>query len=77
VSILKIGLGVLLGSMVAIASLPAQERAISVVPSGEQRVALLIGNDNYQGIPLKNAVNDAKAMVFGLTLFQSVSPDFA
>jgi len=42
--------------------LPAQDRAIAVVPSGERRVALLIGNDNYSGIPLKNAVNDAKAM---------------
>ena len=43
-------------------SLPAQERAISVVPNSERRVALLIGNDRYADIPLKNAVNDANAM---------------
>ena len=43
-------------------SLSAQERAISIVPSGDRRVALLIGNDRYADIPLKNAVNDAKAM---------------
>jgi Caspase domain len=29
---------------------------------GGKRVALIIGNDAYQGSPLKNAVNDARAM---------------
>ena len=43
-------------------SLSAQDRAIAVVPNSDRRVALLIGNDRYSGIPLKNAVNDAKAM---------------
>lgn len=51
----------LLGLSIVMA-LPAQERAITVVPNGERRVALLVGNDRYSESPLKNAVNDARAM---------------
>lgn len=49
---LAIAVGVLMGAM----SLPLSARA-------DQRVALVIGNDNYRNVPkLQKAVNDARAM---------------
>ena len=43
-------------------SLPAQDRAIAVVPNSDRRVALVIGNGAYTEAPLRNPVNDARAM---------------
>ena len=39
-----------------------QERSLTVVPVRESRIALVIGNGAYQGSPLKNPANDARAM---------------
>ena len=47
-------------------SLPAQERAIAVMPNGERRVALVIGNGGYGEAPLKNPPTDARAMAKAL-----------
>ena len=48
--------------LAAVLALPAQDRAIALVPTAEHRVALLIGNDSYAQAPLNNAVHDAQAM---------------
>ena len=67
----SIRLGVLLGSLAIPALLPAQippaVRAIQVKAgvkptAQEARVALVIGNGAYRESPLKNPVNDARAM---------------
>jgi len=65
-------LGILLGSLAALVPLPGwarqDSRAIQVKPAAqaatlqEQRVALVIGNGRYHAEPLKNPVNDARAM---------------
>lgn len=66
-----IGRGFLLSVTIAISAIMlswspdsrAADRDISVAsPSGERRVALIIGNATYKDAPLKNPVNDAKAM---------------
>ena len=51
---LRIALTVLLSLAAAIPAVHAQE--------GGKRVALIIGNDAYSISPLKNAVNDARAI---------------
>ena len=51
---LRIALTVLLSLIAAIPAVHAQE--------GGKRVALIIGNDAYSISPLKNAVNDARAI---------------
>ncbi|MBV8169892.1 MAG: caspase family protein, partial [Alphaproteobacteria bacterium] len=53
-------LAILLGGLPAIAQ-PARAPAGS-----EKRIALVIGNSNYKGAPLKNPVNDARAMAAAL-----------
>jgi hypothetical protein len=73
VSFLNVGFGVLLGSLAAVSPLPAQTskpvRALQVKPgtpsqpsAQEARVALVIGNGAYADAPLRNPVNDARAM---------------
>ena len=73
---LSIRLGALLGSLATPILLPAQvpqpARAIQIKPGAkppaaqEARVALVIGNGAYRESPLKNPVNDAKAMAAAL-----------
>jgi formylglycine-generating enzyme required for sulfatase activity/uncharacterized caspase-like protein len=41
---------------------PARAIAVRAVDAPEQRVALVIGNSAYQNAPLKNPVNDARAI---------------
>ncbi len=71
-SILRLGLGILLGSWVVLAPMPAQApmpnrgtvvRPVSQQSTGqESRVALVIGNAAYARSPLRNPVNDARAV---------------
>lgn len=73
---LNIGLFALLGSLAAISPTPAQApqptRAVLVKAASQQstpqeaRVALVIGNGAYTVAPLKNPVNDARAMTASL-----------
>jgi len=75
-SILKFGLGFLLGSLPAFIQLSAQVsgggRAIQIRPTAQQsmaqesRVALVIGNGAYADAPLRNPVNDARAIKIAL-----------
>jgi len=75
-SILKFGLGFLLGSLPAFIQLSAQVsgggRAIQIRPTAQQsmaqesRVALVIGNGAYADAPLCNPVNDARAIKIAL-----------
>src|SRR2546425_13131732 len=42
----------------------AQDRTLTLLraqPAHEQRIALVIGNNNYSDAPLRNPVNDARA----------------
>ncbi len=55
--------GIIVGIALAILSLPVfgQQRDLFVTPDPGPRVALLIGNDDYQHVPkLRNAANDAR-----------------
>ena len=61
-------------------SLLAQNRAITVVSNTDRRVALVIGNGAYTEAPLRNPVNDARAMKaalevckFEVTLLENAS----
>lgn len=61
----------LLAAVVAVAAglqqaAAAQERRLQVVAKGSRRVALVIGNDRYPQMPLRNAVNDARAIAAAL-----------
>src|SRR5262245_22712051 len=57
----------LLSSMLLLAafitpSASAQQRPAPAADSGENRLALIIGNANYKDAPLANPVNDAQAV---------------
>lgn len=57
------------GFCLAIPLLSAQiERGVKVAssPDSGRRLALVIGNDNYADAPLRNAINDARAMAAAL-----------
>jgi hypothetical protein len=58
---------VLLAAVVVASGVLAQERQLQVAPvkpapAGERRIALVIGNSAYKSAPLKNPVNDARAI---------------
>lgn len=58
---------ILLAVWLSIASAAEPQRNLGVAPpSGEKRVALVIGNSAYKDAPLKNPVNDAKDMATAL-----------
>jgi formylglycine-generating enzyme required for sulfatase activity len=63
------GFGLGLASVLAAHVPPAGSRAIAVRPNAvlEQRVALVIGNAAYRELPLRNPVNDARAISAKLT----------
>jgi formylglycine-generating enzyme required for sulfatase activity len=42
--------------------LAAQDRRVAPVAQGSRRLALVVGNNAYPGSPLRNAVNDARAV---------------
>ena len=46
----------------------AQTSSTFSQPANEQRVALVIGNGAYKASPLKNPVNDTRAMTVAATL---------
>ena len=53
--------------LVCIATLAqAQDRNLQVEKGGERRIALVIGNSAYKSSPLKNPVNDARAVAGAL-----------
>jgi hypothetical protein len=65
-------LAVLFGLGGAIAAGAVQDsRSVSLIqaPTG-RRVALVLGNDAYPAMPLKNAVNDAKSIALALKQYQ-------
>lgn len=55
-------LGIFVLFLVACGIAAAQDRNVSVVPSKGERVALVIGNSAYKQGPLRNPVNDARAI---------------
>ncbi len=62
--------GLALGSVLAFAAHAEQTRALTPVkpaPNNERRTALVIGNSAYKSSPLRNPVNDARAMAAVLT----------
>jgi len=59
---LLVGLAVCVAGA-AVASAQAPDRDIAVAMRAEKRVALVIGNGAYQASPLRNPVNDSRAMV--------------
>jgi hypothetical protein len=46
----------------AIRTLRPQQAAVAGLAAGDARIALIIGNGSYEEAPLRNPVNDAKAM---------------
>src|SRR5438045_2715630 len=66
---MRFGSFLLLLAIVSCASAQTRDRTLVVEPAGkpsEQRHALVIGNSNYVNGPLKNPVNDARAMAKAL-----------
>ena len=59
---LAILLLVLFTAITAITSNSHASRSLQVVGGGEKRLALVIGNSNYESVPLKNPANDARDM---------------
>jgi hypothetical protein len=56
---------VLLGSL-PLGSLPVAAQPARAPAGGEKRIALVMGNGNYKESPLRNPVNDARAMATAL-----------
>ena len=55
-------------ALLAAATLTGQERDLVVTESNERRVALVVGNNEYQHAPgLRNAVNDAEDLSSALS----------
>lgn len=67
----KLGL-ILLAALCCCAQAGAQERQLQIqparpAPSGERRIGLVIGNSAYKTAPLRNPVNDARAIAKALS----------
>lgn len=63
--------GLILGAQICIAPAHAERiqtlAASTPAPGGERRIALVVGNGAYKSAPLRNPVNDARAMARALT----------